>query len=185
MKRATGNAFEYNDVNLIDKTFLAERFGEYYKDAYALAKAAVEDSINVSKRAKAAEAKAAEKAIKAAHKAAGGEQNWKQAVSVFNSTANDKLKAAVKTLLDNNSVEAGVDLIISTVNKSGKVPLIKPSLQGGSGIGNAEALTAEQFRTELAALRKEAGPNSLEIGHYGQKYNQLLGRRAAGKKLGY
>jgi hypothetical protein len=184
MRRAAQNAVERGDVTLIDKAFLAERFGEYYKDAYALAKAAVEHEVQ-QKEAQSKQAQREQaKATKLANEAAGGAENWKQATSVFNSTAPEKLKAAVKTLLNSGQVEAGVDLVLSHVQNSGQVPNVKNTLQGGAALGNVSALSAEQFKQEMTKLRTEAGAASLESGPWAARYNQLLTRRSAGKKLG-
>lgn len=185
MQRATGNALEYQDVNLIDKTFLRERFGKHADQAYQLAVASIEHAKNEAKAEETKQKQATTKAINAAHTAAGGEEAWKQAVSVFNSSASDNIKAAVKSLMNDGNVQAGTELLLSTVRNGGMLPNVNPQLNGGSAAPSAGgALSADQFKTELAALRKEAGSSSLETGPQAAKFNQLVARRQAGKNAG-
>jgi len=178
MDRAVAKAIEYGNVDLIDNAFLKERFGKFSAQAIELAKAAVQNEITK-------ENESATNAKSAAYTAAGSEANWNKAVSVFNSTANPTIKAAVKALMNTGDVKAGAELVISTVNGSGLLPQTNPSLNGGSvSPGQAGALSSQQFQTELSALRKEVGNQSLESGKNAGKYNQLLARRKAGKQLG-
>lgn len=185
MQRATGNALEYKDVNLIDKAFLRERFGKHADQAYQLAVASIE---NAKSEAQAEETKlkqATTKAINSTHTAAGGEEQWKQAVSVFNSSASDTIKAAVKSLMNDGNVQAGAELLLSTVRSGGLLPNVNPQLNGGGAApSTGGGLSAAQFKTELATLRKEAGSSSLETGPQAAKYNQLIARRQAGKQAG-
>jgi hypothetical protein len=179
MQRATANALAYGDPALVDVAFLKEKFGKFGDQAVALAKAAVSDSIKQTNDASTA-------ALSVVNAAAGGEANWKQAVSVFNSTASPTIKEAVKALMNQGNVAGGAELLLSVVNGSGLLPNVNPSLNGGGAVqgGSNTALNAQQFQTELAALSKEAGNRSLESGPMAVKYNQLIARRSAGKALG-
>ena len=177
MERATANALEYGDPALVDTAFLMEKFGKHGKQAVKLAKAAVTDSINQANTSRTA-------AINAVHSAAGGEAQWNQAVSVFNSSASPTMKEAVKSLINNGNVSGGAELLLQTVNGSGLTPQVNPLLSGGNTLNlTGGALSAAQFKEGMDALRKEAGNKSFESGPLANKYNQLIAQRRAGKNL--
>lgn len=172
--RAVANAIEYDNPSLIDKAFIKERFGKHADQALALAEAAVAENVQYTQRIKTE-----------VHTLAGSEQQWNNAVSVFNSSATETIKQAVKALMDQGNIKGGAELLLQTVQGSGLLPNVNPSLNGGSAAGGvAGALTSAQFQQELSALRKEAGNRSFETGPLAQKYNQLITRRQAGKQLG-
>lgn len=174
LDRAVANAIEYDDPALIDEAFIRERFGKHSEQALKLAKAAVAENIKYTERVH-----------NEVYQLAGSQQNWNSAVSVFNSAATDTIKQAVKALMDNGNIKGGAELLLQTVQGSGLLPNVNPSLHGGSAAsGAAGALTGAQFQQELTALRKEAGNRSFETGPLAQKYNQLIARRQAGKQLG-
>lgn len=177
VERAVSNAIEYDNPDLIDRAFLKEKFGKHAAQAIALAEAAVKDH-------GAQVTAGVENAKRTVAEAAGSEANWKQAVSVFNSTATPTIKAAVKALMDQGNVAGGAELLLQHVGSSGLLPQVNSTLNGGSGGGAPVGLSSAQFQTELSALRKEAGNRSFETGPLADKYNQLIARRSAGKKLG-
>jgi len=178
LNRAVSKALEYQDANLIDVAFIKERFGKHAAQAISIAKAAVAE--NISQAGKASDA-----AKQVAYSVAGDQAKWNQAVSVFNTAAPANIKAAVEALMDKGNIKAGAELLMQTVSQSGLVPETNPSLNGGSvTAGNTGALSAQQFKTELATLRKEAGNGSLETGPNAEKYNRLITRRRAGKQAG-
>ena len=59
---------------------------------------------------------------------------------------------------------------------------MNPQLRGGAG--NYGALSASDFTKEYQALRKEAGNQSLESNKFKERYESLLQRRSAGKRMG-
>lgn len=174
LQRAVSNALQYGDENLIDVAFITEKFGKDAPQALALAKAAVAD-INQQH----AQAKQAVYAI------AGGEQHWNQAVSVFNTSAPEHVKVAVQTLVNSGRIQEGAQLLLDVVKGSGLLPQVNPTLTGGAATAPAGgALDAASFRKEMEALKKEAGNRSLESGVFGQRYQVLIQRRAAGRQIG-
>lgn len=178
LDRAVTKAIQYGNVDLIDRAFINEKFGKYSEQAFSLAEAAVKENLRTQQESIA-------QSKQTVYTAAGGEQQWNQAVSVFNTSANPTIKAAVKALMDQGNIAGGAELLLNSVKDSGLLPNVNPTLQGGGAVsGAAGALTAAQFQTELATLRTEAGNRSFETGPVATKYNSLIARRTAGKKLG-
>lgn len=173
LDRATDKAFQYGDPNLVDEHFLREKFGAYAEQAIALAKAAVD------------QAKSNVAALKqTVHDVAGGEANWNNAVALFNQNAPDHMKSAVKHLIDTGKVSEGAKLLMDSVVQAGLLPSQSNEFNGSTVTTAHGALSAEQFKAELATLRKEAGNRSFESGPFADKYNQLIQRRAQGRRLG-
>jgi hypothetical protein len=178
LERAVSKAMEYGNPDLIDRAFIKEKFGKFADQALSLAEAAVKEDVRVQQEN-------ITKSKQTVYTAAGGEQQWNQAVSVFNTSATPTIKAAVKALMDQGNIAGGAELLLNSVKDSGLLPNVNPTLQGGGAVsGAAGALTASQFQAELATLRTEAGNRSFETGPVANKYNSLIARRAAGKKLG-
>ncbi|WP_257542574.1 hypothetical protein [Sphingobium sp. CFD-1] len=178
LDRAVAKAMEYGNPDLIDRAFIKEKFGKFADQALSLAEAAVKEDVRVQQEN-------ITKNKQTVYTAAGGEQQWNQAVSVFNTSATPTIKAAVKALMDQGNIAGGAELLLNSVKDSGLLPNVNPTLQGGGAVsGAAGALTASQFQAELATLRTEAGNRSFETGPVATKYNSLIARRAAGKKLG-
>lgn len=177
IQRATAKAIEYGNSDLVDETYIKEKFGKYAAQAIALAKQAVAYNVQqVEAQQKAAQT--------LAHQAAGSEAGWKQSVSVFNESAPASIKAAVKVLMDTGDVKSGVELLLNTVNGSGLLPTNNPTLQGGGALGSqGNALSAKQFQVELTKLREQVGNRSLENGPHAESYQNLLARRRTGKQL--
>ena len=65
----------------------------------------------------------------------------------------------------------------------GIVPKVSPKLQGGGAIN--DALDAKGFSEAYAALRKEAGNQSLESAKFKPRLDALMARRQAGKMKGW
>ena len=174
LQRAVSNALQYGDESLIDVAFITEKFGKHAPQALALAKAAVADINQQHAQAK-----------QAVYATAGGEQNWNQAVSVFNTSAPEHVKVAVQTLVNSGRIQEGAQLLLDVVKGSGLLPQVNPTLTGGAATAPAGgALDAASFRKEMEALKKEAGNRSLESGVFGQRYQVLIQRRAAGRQIG-
>lgn len=171
MQRALGKAVEYGDKNLIDKAYIKERFGEHAAYAEMLAEAYLDD-----------QAGQAQRAVAEAYEVAGGKENWTIVSQVFNGKAPEHLRAAARALANSGDLKGAAQLVVETCQSMGLIPNVNPQLKGGAG--NYGALSAAEFSKEYQALRKEAGNRSLESNQFKQRYDNLLQRRAAGKRQG-
>lgn len=172
--RLTKNALEHGNLALIDEAFARERFGDKADQVLALAKAAVEQKLsNVTT------------AISEVHAMAGGKDRWDSAVAVFNENAPQHLKTAVTLLMDSGQHKEGTQLLLDTVVQAGLFVDANPTIQGLAGKSSGGgALGMREFQTEMAKLKQEAGNRSLESGPFGERYQQLIERRAMGRRLG-
>lgn len=170
--RAMGNAVKFNNPELIDSAFLKERFKEHAEYAELLCKAYYEDRVGQ-----------AQSLVKSAYEAAGGEEQWGVARDVFKSKAPAHLQTAARTLIDAGNVKDGVALIMDYCRTQGLVVQQGNQIKGSAGLAGAP-LTSSEFSAEYRKLREEAGNRSLESGPLRQRYDDLLARREAGKRLG-
>lgn len=172
MVRALGKAVEYGgDPNLIDTAYIKERFGEHAAYAEMLAKAYLEDQVG-----------AAQKAVNSAYEMAGSKANWDSAAQVFAAKAPEHLRKAARALADSGDISGSAKLVLETCQSMGMIAQVNPKLQGNPG--TAGALTAEAFSQEYSKLRKEVGNRSMESQAFNGRYQELLARRAAGKRAG-
>ncbi|WMX18814.1 capsid assembly scaffolding protein [Escherichia phage vB_EcoP_PAS7] len=171
MVRAIGKAVERGDATLIDTAFIKERFGEHAAYAELLAKAYLDDQVGQ-----------AQKAVNSAYEAAGGKEKWEAAAQVFNAKAPQHLRNAARALADSGDIQGASKLVLETCQSMGMIAQVNPMLKGGAG--TAGALTAQAFSEEYAKLRKEVGNRSLESSAFNGRYQELLARRAAGKRAG-
>lgn len=172
--RLVAKALEFDNAALIDEVFARERFGDSANQVIELAKAAVAESVASIERTK-----------QTVFQIAGGEENWQNAVSLFNHSAPDHLKEAAKFLLDSGKVQEGVRLIMDNVVNAGLVSQVNPTVASGPVVpSNSGALSAQGFSEAMSALKKEAGNRSLESGPFADKYNQLIQRRQLGRRAG-
>lgn len=172
MVRAIGKAVERGDETLIDTAFIKERFGEHAAYAEMLAKAYLQDQVGQAQRA-----------VQAAHDMVGGKANWDAMTQVFNAKAPEHLRAAARALADSGNIEGAAKLVVETAQGMGLVPKVSPKLQGGGAIN--DALDAKGFAEAYAALRKEAGNQSLESAKFKPRLDALMARRQAGKMKGF
>jgi hypothetical protein len=172
MVRAIGKAVERGDETLIDTAFIKERFGEHAAYAEMLAKAYLSDQVGQAQRA-----------VQSAHDMVGGKANWDAMTQVFNAKAPEHLRAAARALADSGNIEGAAKLVVETAQGMGLVPKLSPKLQGGGAIN--DALDAKGFKDAYAALRKEAGNQSLESNKFKPRLDALMARRAAGKAKGF
>ena len=169
--RLTKNAIEHGNLALIDEAFARERFGDKADQVLALAKAAVEQQLS-----------ARTAAIDEVYQAAGGKDRWDSAV--FNANAPQHLKTAVTLLLDSGQHKEGAQLLLDTVVQAGLFVDANPTISGLAGKAGGGALDKNSFMQEMAKLKQEAGNRSLESGPFGERYQQLMERRAMGRRLG-
>lgn len=172
MVRAIGKAVERGDETLIDTAFIKERFGEHAAYAEMLAKAYLSDQVGQAQRA-----------VQSAHDMVGGKANWDAMTQVFNAKAPEHLRAAARALADSGNIEGAAKLVVETAQGMGLVPKLSPKLQGGGAIN--DALDAKGFKDAYAALRKEAGNQSLESSKFKPQLDALMARRQAGKQKGW
>lgn len=171
MVRAIGKAIEYGDANLIDKAFIQERFGEHAAYAEMLAKAYLEDQVGQ-----------VQKAVNSAYEMAGGKEQWDAATQVFNAKAPEHIRKAARALADSGDIAGAAKFVIETCQSLGVMATINPKFQGAPG--SAGALSAKAFSEEYSKLRKEVGNRSLQSQAFAGRYQDLLDRRAAGKRAG-
>ena len=169
--RIVGNAVTRNDISLLDEAFIDEKYGAYKEHFRQITQALIDKRVADT-----------ETHVKVAYGVAGSEEAWKNAVGVFNKNAPEHMKLAVKTMIDNGNVKEGAQLLMEVVRNLG-VPSKSGGLPSGNGSTNS-GLSAQQFREEMHKLTVEAGGRSLESGIYGERYQELLARRAIGRKAG-
>lgn len=172
MLRAVGKAAEYGDENLIDTAYIKERFGEHADYAEMLAKAYLQDQVGQAQRA-----------VQTAYDMVGGKDNWNSMTTVFNAKAPEHIRQAARALADSGNIEGAAKLIVESAQSMGIIPKVSPKLQGGGAIN--DALDAKGFKDAYAALRKEAGNQSLESAKFKPRLDALMARRAAGKAKGF
>ena len=170
MVRALGKALEYQDPNLIDTAFIKERFGEHAAYAELLAKAYLEDQVGQ-----------ATKAVQEAYDIVGGKDNWEVAAQLFNSKAPEPLRNAARVLANSGELKQAAELVASFCRDMGLIKTQNPMVRG---VASNNALSAADFRAEYTKLRQEAGNRSLASPQFSQRYNDLLARREAGKRVG-
>ena len=170
MVRALGKALEYQDPNLIDTAFIKERFGEHAAYAELLAKAYLEDQVGQ-----------ATKAVQEAYDLVGGKENWEVAAQLFSSKAPEPLRKAARVLADSGELKQAAELVAGYCRDMGLIKTANPLVRG---VPSNNALSAADFKAEYTKLRQEAGNRSLESKQFSQRYNDLLARREAGKRVG-
>lgn len=171
MQRAIGKAVEYGDKNLIDTAFIKERFGEHAAYAQLLAEAYLDDQVGQAQRA-----------VAEVHDLVGGKGNWDATAQIFKAKAPEHLRNAAQALANSGDLKGAAQLVVETCQSLGLIPNVNPQLRGGAG--NYGALSASDFTKEYQALRKEAGNQSLESNKFKDRYESLLQRRSAGKRMG-
>lgn len=170
MVRALGKALEYQDPNLIDTAFIKERFGEHAAYAELLAKAYLEDQVGQ-----------ATKAVQEAYDIVGGKENWEVAAQLFNSKAPEPLRNAARVLANSGELKQAAELVAGYCRDMGLIKTQNPMVRG---VASNNALSAADFKAEYTKLRQEAGNRSLASPQFSQRYNDLLARREAGKRVG-
>lgn len=173
VERALGNALRYGNPELIDRAFLKERLGDYAGYAETLANTYFQNT-----------AASTQRTVNEVHTLAGGEQAWAQARDVFMANAPEHVQTAVRTMANSGLAKDAAQMVLDYARQSGGLPMQGEHLRGMSGQQGNTALTASEFQTELANLRKQYPNQSLEGGQAGTAYQALLERRSRGKQLG-
>lgn len=166
-----GNAVDYGDPELIDKTLLNTKYAGKEGTIKELANALIHQSVN------------AENAVRnTAYSVAGSKEAWDQAVAIFNANAPAYLKETVKTMIDNGKVQEGAQMLMNSVGSYGAGASSMPQM--GGGMTPQKGLSFDELKVELGKLVQEAGGASLESGTYGRRYQDLMRRRAIGRQQG-
>lgn len=169
--RAIGNALTYGDPNLVDVAYLSEVGGANAASLIEIAKGVVTHATA-----------SADAAARSVHASAGGEANWNAATAAFNKGAPAHLKQFVAYSMnsgDRAQIEAAASTVVEFAKASGLVPIASQGHLNASGgaPGSAQALSKEQFQSELGKLDRNARG-------YEQARGELMGRRQLGKDLG-
>lgn len=178
IEKAVASALKYNDPNLVDESFLKERFKGNAEQAVQLAKAYVQQvNTRLTQQRQAAQ--------QAVFAVVGSEEAWTKAVDTFNAVADPETKGIIKTLLEAGHYKYGAQQLMQYLQTSGRVPTARGELlQGNASQGTLQGLSKDAFQQALQALKKEANGRSLESGVFGDKYNQLIQQRAIGRAAG-
>lgn len=112
----------------------------------------------------------------------GGEQNWSNAVQVFNSKAPDAVRKAVATMLDSRNPEqilAGASMVQQYGQQAGMLAQTTPSpLGGGAPVAPAQSgISYAQFKEALGKIDTRSGD-------YAGQWASLMQQRAQGKAMG-
>lgn len=175
IQRAIGVALERGDVSLIDKAFIAEKFG-----ANATTFSTIAETLVTEAKAAAEQHNATvEAAIK---EVAGDRATWDKHAEAFKATAPAHIQAAARAMLDSGFVKEGMQFVLSHTN--GNVVPNTGNLIGGIPSGQPAGLSADEFRVEQGKLMKEAGNRSLESGDYNNRLQALIKQRQIGKANG-
>lgn len=169
VSRALGKANEYNDPSLIDKAYIASVGGANAAHLTQLAESLV---AHTGRESDAAE--------QACYALAGGAQNFRAAVAVFNQSAPAHLQTVITNMMDSGNraqIDAGAKLLIEFAKTNGG--LVQPAglITGQAAPGAEAALSKDQFQDELQKLDRNSRS-------YEQERGVLFGRRAMGKQLG-
>lgn len=170
MDRVFGKALEHGDASLLDLAYLREKGGANAEQLSTLAQSIV-TTMNAQ----------VESQTKAIYDMAGGEKQWQESTTAFNSKAPDALRTVVKQMLDSGvsaQVKAAAQLVVEFAKGNGLVTNQQPDLSfGGAAPAGGQGLSKVEFQTELNKLDQYARD-------YPQKRDDLFARRALGKSLG-
>lgn len=170
LDRVLGKALVHGDPTLVDVAYLAEKGGAQAAQLTQIAKGIVE-AVNAE----------SERITSEVYSMAGGEAQWSAAAAAFNQSAPQELRAVVAQMLNSASpqqIKAGAKLVTEFGKRSGMLPQQGAALlQTAAGAMNAQALSAAEFKMELAKLN----PNSA---NFIQEREALFARRQLGRRTG-
>lgn len=168
IQRATAKAIEYGDANLIDKAFLAEKFGDRADEAASIAEAVLEQ-MQVGR----------ERLVQDVYALAGGKDAWDQSLAVYKQHAPAGLQKVIKAMFDSGdsaAVKEAAGLVAEFAKHSGAISVTGNRVQG-SGAAVTNGLSADEFKQAVTKLN----PSSRT---YAQDYAKLIDMRRAGKQAG-
>jgi hypothetical protein len=170
IQRACQNAIDYGDVNLIDKSFLAERFKDRAADATALVEAVVEQAVVEKQRT-----------VDAVFELAGGKDQWTSALQVYKQHAPAGLQKALGLMFNSGdaaSVKEAAQMVVEYAKGSGVLSNVSQGRQVASaGMADSSGLSQQEFQAAIGKLNQSSRT-------YVQDYERLIGMRRIGKQLG-
>lgn len=170
LDRVLGNALAKGDASLVDVAYLAEKGGPQAQQLASIAKGIV-NAVNAKSESITTEV----------HALVGGEANWNQASSVFNSAAPQELKVVVATMLDSTDekqIKAAAKIVAEFSKTSGHLPQAGAALLNSESAGVlGQGLSKAQFQAELGKLTKDTPT-------YESEREALFVRRSLGKRGG-
>lgn len=170
IERATAKAIEYGDAGLIDKAFIAERFGDRAAEAVSIAEAVVEQA-----------ATQREALVQSVYATAGGKEGWDKSLALYKEHAPAGLQKALQLMFDSgdsSTVNEAAKLVVEFANNSGLVVKGAGSRQvAGAGSQESQGLTAQQFQQAMGKLNQSSRT-------YRDDYARLIELRRIGKQLG-
>jgi hypothetical protein len=170
VERAVGKALRYANADLIDVSYIKERFGVHADDSLKLCNSYVTKHISNVKENTL-------KVLKYAHTVAGNEDTWERMKKIYMSSAPEKTKQYVDKLLEADFYTEAIDYVVGYVQDSGMFPVVNPTLRGTTAAMNSTThLTRESFRAEMNNLKERAKGRSLDTGVYRDEYNNLIQR---------
>jgi len=168
IQRATAKAIEYGNADLIDRVFLAEKFGDRADEAANIAEAVLEQ-MQVGR----------ERLVQDVYAQAGGKEAWDQSLAVYKQHAPAGLQKVLKTMFDSGdpaAVKEAAGLVAEFAKHSGALTVSGQRVQG-SGAAASHGLTADEFKQAVTKLN----PSSRT---YHADYSKLIDMRRAGKQAG-
>lgn len=168
IQRATAKAIEYGDANLIDKAFLAEKFGDRAEEAAHIAEAVLEQM-----------QAGRERLVQDVYAQAGGKEAWDQSLAVYKQHAPAGLQKVIKAMFDSGdatAVKEAAGLVAEFAKNSGAIPVTGQRVQS-SGAAVSHGLSADEFKQAVNKLN----PSSRT---YHADYTKLIDMRRAGKQAG-
>jgi len=175
LQRALGTALERGDATLIDKAFIAEKFGTQASTFTTLAESVVTD---VKQKAEQQNATINTAIVEVA----GDTATWEKHRDAFNTIAPEHIKVAARAMMDSGMVKEGIQFVMQ--HTQGNVIANAGNLIGGLPANHAAGLSADEFRTQMSELKKEAGNRSLETGPFRERYDNLIKQRTIGRQAG-
>lgn len=170
LDRVLGKAIDTGNAEFIDVAYLREKAGANADELITIAQGIVQGVV--------AEAQKVQQSV---YDTAGGVDQWNACAGAFNTKAPEALKTTVVTMLNSGDaklVKAASELVVQFAKSQGFVPNANPLVQtGGASMPAAQALSKEEFQTELFKLDKNARD-------FPAKRGALFARRELGKRLG-
>jgi hypothetical protein len=169
IQRACKLALEHGDPSMIDRAFLDERFKDRAEEAAAIAGAVVEQA-GIER----------DRLVQSVYATAGGEEQWKAALSLYKQHAPQGLQKAIQMMFDSGdagNVKDAASLVAEFAKTSGVVTTAGGRQVAGAGGQDAQGLSQGEFQAAMNKLNQSSRT-------YGQDYDRLIQMRRIGKNLG-
>lgn len=171
LARAVGNAIDRGDATLVDEAYLRDKGGANAEKLIAIAKGLI-NHINT----------AVTTVVTDVHRMAGGEQQFNNAVAVFNDKAPKYLREFVAQSFDSHNpdrIRSATESILEFVKGQGVIPVAPQGhvRAGGGTPDTAIGLSRDAYIAERAKLNR----NDRD---FADKERELTARRQIGKNQG-